>query len=138
MEAGPTTPLTPVLAMAKICITLGILLCLLGLGGYLGTDRESITALIPAFFGLPLAALGVLARNPIRRKSAMHMAVVIALIGLAGSVSGVPGFLNYVQGSTVDRPAAVIAQTIMAVLCAAFVVLAVKSFIDARRTSQAN
>ena len=123
--------------MAKTCIALGILLCLLGLGGYLATGRESVTALIPAFFGLPLAVLGAVALNERRRKHTMHAAVVIAVVGLAGSASGVPGFLDYVQGGEVERPAAVIAQTAMALLCAVFVILAVKSVLDARRAQKA-
>ncbi len=47
--------------MAKITFGLGLVLIVLGLGAYFGTGRESLTALIPAFFGLPLALLGVVA-----------------------------------------------------------------------------
>lgn len=55
--------------MANLGITLGILLTLLGFGAYFGTGRQSITALIPAFVGLPILALGLVARNPGRRKT---------------------------------------------------------------------
>jgi len=118
--------------MAKTCIAFGLLLCLLGLGGYVGTGRESVTALIPAFFGLPLALLGALALEERRRKLTMHVAVVLAVLGLAGSARGLPGFWTYVTGGDVERPIAVLAQTAMAVLCALFVTLAVRSFIAAR------
>ena len=40
--------------MAKTTIIFGVLLVLLGLGSYFGTGRTSLTALIPAGFGLIL------------------------------------------------------------------------------------
>ena len=44
--------------MAKTAITFGIILTLLGLIAYFGISSESITALIPAFFGVPVIILG--------------------------------------------------------------------------------
>jgi hypothetical protein len=49
--------------MAKTAITFGIILTLLGLIAYFGISSESITALIPAFFGVPVIILGWLALN---------------------------------------------------------------------------
>ncbi len=49
--------------MANVTIGLGIVLLALGLGSYFGSGRTSVTALIPAFFGLPLLVLGWLALN---------------------------------------------------------------------------
>jgi hypothetical protein len=119
--------------MAKVCIVFGVVLCLLGVGGWLGTGRTSVTALIPAFLGLPLAVLGALALDERRLKMAMHTAVLLALAGLVGSARGLPGFLTLVRGGEVERPAAVVLQTVTAVLCAAFVALSIKSFVDVRR-----
>ena len=123
--------------MAKVCIVLGIILCLLGVGGYLGTGRESITALIPTFFGVPFVVLGGAGLEERRLKMTMHLAAVLALLGLAGSVRGVPGVVTLLTDGDVERPAAVVLQTAMAVLCAVFLVLAVKSFIDVRRARAA-
>ena len=53
-------------------IVFGMLLIGLGLGGYFGTGTSSLTALIPAAFGLALAGLGVMARDAGKRKLAMH------------------------------------------------------------------
>ena len=47
--------------MTNVTIGLGVVLLALGLGSYFGSGRTSVTALIPAFFGLPLLALGWLA-----------------------------------------------------------------------------
>ena len=59
--------------MAKITIGLGLVLIALGLGSYFGTGQASVTALIPAFFGLPLLLLGLVALKERMRKNAMHM-----------------------------------------------------------------
>ncbi len=42
-------------------------------------------------------------------------------------------FADLITGSAVERPAAAVAQTLMALICLAFVGFGVKSFIDARR-----
>ena len=119
--------------MAKVAIGLGILLILLGVGGYAVSGGASITALIPAFFGRAFLALGFIARKQGRRKHAMHAAAALGLLGFLGSVRGLVGLVTLLSGGAVDRPAAVVAQSVMALLCAVFVVLCVKSFIDARR-----
>ena len=119
--------------MANTTIGFGIVLIVLGLGGYFGTDRVSLTALIPAAFGLLLVIFGALARDEKRRKMAMHIAVTIGLLGFLGTVSGLVKLPTLLSGGEVARPAAVIAQSIMAVLMAVYVGMCVKSFIDARR-----
>ncbi len=119
--------------MANTTIGFGIVLIVLGLGGYFGTDRVSPTALIPAAFGLMLVIFGALARDEKRRKLAMHIAVTVGLLGFLGTVSGLVKLPTLLSGGEVARPAAVISQSIMAVLMAVYVGMCVKSFIDARR-----
>lgn len=119
--------------MASTTIGIGAALILLGLGGYFGTGTSSPTALIPAAFGLLLVLLGGLARDPNRRKMAMHIAVVIGLLGFLGALRGIPATITLLSGGTVARPAAAISQAIMAVLMLIFVALCVRSFIEARR-----
>lgn len=125
--------------MPKPALALGALLILLGLGGYFGSDRASITALIPAFFGLPIGLLGGVALQAGEKVRAhtMHAAVVIALLGLLGSAGGVPGAIKLVTGGDVSRPPAVVAKAIMALFCLIFIALSVKSFIAARRKRSA-
>jgi hypothetical protein len=119
--------------LATTTIGFGIVLILLGLGGYFGTDRVSMTALIPAAFGLLLVIFGMLARDDKRRKLAMHIAVTVGLLGFLGTVPGLVKLPTLLMGGDVQRPPAVIAQSIMAVLMAIYVAMCVKSFIDARR-----
>ena len=123
--------------MAKITTGLGFVLIALGLGSYFGTGRASVTALIPAFFGLPLLLLGLVAMNERMRKAAMHIAVIIGLLGFAGTVSGLMKLPVLLTGGELARPAAVAVQAAMGVLCLLFVLLCLLSFINARRAGAA-
>lgn len=123
--------------MANAAVTVGVVLVVLGLASYAGTGRESVTALIPAFFGVPIVVMGFLGREESRRKHAMHVAATLSLVGFLGSVRGVPGAIRLVTGGEVARPAAALAQTAMAAVCLVFVILAVRSFVAARRARAA-
>ena len=119
--------------MANTTIAFGVVLIVLGLGGYFGTDRVSPTALIPAAFGLLLIVFGVLAKDEKRRKMAMHIAVTVGLLGFLGTITGLLKLFTMLAGGEVARPTAVVAQSIMAILMLVYVGMCVKSFIDARR-----
>ena len=119
--------------MARVTIGFGVVLIALGVVGYIGTGAVSITALIPAIFGAVLAILGWLALTDRFRRHAMHLAAAIALVGFLGAVPGLIGLMDLVSGAEVQRPAAVMSQSIMAILMAVFVGLCVRSFIQARR-----
>ena len=115
-------------SMASTTIVFGVLLTLLGIGGYVLAGGVSPTALIPAFFGLPLVVLGFLARSESIRKHAMHAAAALALVGWAGAV------FSLMRTPAGPRSAiAVFSQSAMVVLTAIFVALCVRSFIAARR-----
>lgn len=118
--------------MPATTIALGAALVILGLAGYGLTGAASLTALIPAAFGLLFVLAGLLARNDRWRMHAMHVAVVIAILGFLGSFRGVLGIGTVFDGTAV-RPAAVVSQTIMALLTLGYIVVAVRSFIQARR-----
>jgi uncharacterized membrane protein len=124
--------------VAKLSIMYGVFFILMGLYGYFGISSESITALIPTFFGIPMLVFGWLGLNEKYLKHAMHGAAVLTLLGFAGTVSGLIKFFKMLGGVQPERPAAVIVQAIMAVLCFIFLVLAVKSFIDVRKNRNKN
>jgi uncharacterized membrane protein len=119
--------------MTALTLWLGIILSAMGIIGYVGSGAESVTALIPTFFGIPFIVLGIVARKEHLRKHMMHGAALLALIGFAGSVRGVSSFLSMLGGADIARPFAAIMQSLMAVLTLAFLLLAIKSFVDARR-----
>ncbi len=118
--------------MPTLALLVGIVLVAVGLGTYVGTGAHAPTALIPAGLGVLIALAGLLARNPRLRMHAMHAAVLVALLGILGCIPGVLR-LPALLGGTAERPVAVIAQLVTFVVCLAFVVSAVRSFIEARR-----
>jgi small-conductance mechanosensitive channel len=128
-------------------VIFGGLLIALGLVGYLGSDRASITALIPALFGLVLVALGLLARKERLRMHVMHAAVLVGLIGFlvpaVRTFGKIPDLVSTGRvmvtrdGVETDATFAVVMQLLMALICAVFVGLCIKSFIDARRARRA-
>jgi hypothetical protein len=117
-------------------IAIGAALIVLGLGGYVLTGAVSLTALIPAAFGLLLVLAGVLARDDRKRMHAMHAAALIAILGFLGSFRGLLGLGKVFDGTAV-RPAAIVAQTIMAVLTLGYIVIALRSFVQARKARRA-
>ncbi len=96
--------------MTKITIGLGLGLIALGLGGYFGTGRASVTALIPAFFGGPLLLLGLVALKERMRTIAIIIVVVIGLLGFVGTVRGLMKLPVLLTSGQLDRPAAVAVQ----------------------------
>ena len=121
--------------MANTTIVLGIVLIALGLISFFSTGMQSVTALIPAFLGLPILVLGFLTRKESARKMAMHIAMGLGLLGLIGSFSGLIKLIMLFSGTEVARPAAVIAQAIMAILCIVYLILGIRSFIEVRKKS---
>jgi hypothetical protein len=75
--------------MASYAVAFGALLIGLGAWGYLGAEEvhRSVTALIPAFVGLPLLLLGFLAFKEKMRKHAMHAAAAIGLLGFVAAAA---------------------------------------------------
>lgn len=122
--------------MANTTISFGTALILLGIGGFVATGSAQPTALIPAGFGLLLVVLGMLARNPKLRRHVMHGAALLGVIGVGGSAGGLIQLAKLLSGEAIARPAAAIAQSLMALLCIAFVALTVRSFVAVRVASR--
>ena len=96
--------------MPSLTRTIGFLLILLGVVGYVATGRASVTALIPAFVGAVFLVLALVARNADARRHAMHAAVALALLGVFGTA---PRILTALRAGDISRPA-VMAQIAMA------------------------
>lgn len=122
--------------MAKVSIFFGALLFILGFVAYVGTGSAHPTALIPIYFGLPLVVFGYLAKSPIesRRKLYMHINVTVGLLGFLGAVGSAIHAYGHARSLGVDPDMKAIgAQLIMAALLFIYVMMCVRSFIDARR-----
>ena len=63
--------------------------------------------------------------------------ILLGVDAYLGTVKGLIKLPALFAGAPVERPAAIIAQAVMAVLCVVFIALCVKSFIDARRGKKA-
>ena len=119
--------------MAGMMIVFGLLLILTGTVGYVGTGFASITALIPAFLGLPVLVLGANALRKGAGKFTTYGAVVIAALGFAGTAAGLLQLITLLASGEVARPSAVIVQSMTAIFCAIFITLCIKSVITIKR-----
>ena len=113
--------------MSNSTIGYGALLTALGVGGYHASGKQSKTALIPAAFGAAALGLGLLAKNDRLRTPALAGATLVGLAGLAGSARGLTKLPTLLRGGEVERPAAVVAQSVMAGLSAIYLVSRVMS-----------
>jgi len=122
--------------MVKIAFVFGVLLILLGVGTYFvaETENRSPTALIPSVAGVLIAICGFVAANPNARKHAMHAAAMIGTLGFLAGVGGIVRVLA--KTGTLPDGLKMVGMGGMALLCAVFVGLCVKSFVDVRRARQ--
>lgn len=120
--------------MPNLIMSVGAVLAVLGAVAYVASDRASLTALIPTFFGLPLIALGLAARQPRWRTPAVLAAALLGVGGVLGSLRGVAQ-LPALLGGTVERPFAVVVQILMAAICAVLLAACVRFFQSGRAPS---
>jgi len=106
----------------------GIILVVMGVLFYLfPEDKQSVTALIPSFIGLGLFIPGYFAyTNENMRMHAMHVAVLVALIGTLGGAMGIP---DAIAG---DWGRATIARIVLLLLCGEYMFFSIMSFRAAR------
>jgi hypothetical protein len=95
----------------------------------MASGHASPTALIPAAFGIAIAVLALIGRA--RESLRMHLMHVAVLLGLLGFIF--PAGRVIANYTTFSVSAATVSQLAMSIICLVFVVLSVRSFIDARR-----
>ena len=120
--------------MAKLTIGFGVLLVAISAGFWFAMGRAESAALHPAGVGMVLILCGLLANteNVKRRMLWMHIAVTFGLIGFL--ITGIRAGLNLLRGTVSVNPVAFDERAVVAVVCFAYIVLCVRSFISARRT----
>ncbi|TLP75626.1 hypothetical protein [Nesterenkonia sphaerica] len=124
--------------MPKLTFITGAILVVVGLAGYLfsiakGTDHW--TALIPSLVGLLLLVSGAIALKNLM--VGVHIALVLALIGALGMLMPLAN-LGALFAGEAERPAAVLTALISLIVLVVYLVLGVRSFIQARRWKKAN
>ncbi|HLI76291.1 MAG TPA: hypothetical protein VKV02_05040 [Acidobacteriaceae bacterium] len=120
--------------MARLTRVFGVILVVLGAVYFFLTGSAHPTALIPAAFGFLLFVCGLLANTEDRgrRMLWMHIAVTVGLIGFlfpairGGMALARSNYLTQVQRTAAQE------EIVMAVVCAVFTALCVRSFIVAR------
>jgi hypothetical protein len=122
--------------MAKVTLVFAVLLIALGLGSYFGTGSQHPTALIPTWFGIALGLCGFLAMSPDagRRKLFMHINVTIGLLGFLGAAGRAIQSYGHARSEGIEPDRIALgAQATMAGLLLIYVLMCVRSFIEARR-----
>lgn len=126
--------------MPVIALVVGVVLAAQGLLAYLTAEPDPVkgvspTALIPAFFGVPILLSGLLAMKSGWRKHAMHAAVTVGLLGALAGWGRAISVL--VKGAPLANNWPLMNVLFMALICTVFVVMCVQSFIAARKRQQA-
>ena len=119
--------------MPSFTLRVGILLVVFGGASYITTGGVSLTALIPSVIGALLAICGLVAlRNDRLRPHAMHVAALLALVGVIGTASALLRLPALIAGEAMSRRPAVVARMGMALILVVYLGFSVKSFVDAR------
>ena len=104
----------------------GLFMVIWGISISLISGSSSITSMIPAFIGVPLAFIGFLSMiKPTFRKALMHIAVVIGIFAFLGGLDFFRGmFTNYYAG---------LSKLMLLITGFVYVYFCVQSFIFVRR-----
>ena len=104
----------------------GLFMVIWGISISLISGSSSITSMIPAFIGVPLAFIGFISLiKPTFRKALMHIAVVIGIIAFLGGLDFFRGmFNNYYAG---------LSKLMLLITGFVYVYFCVQSFIFVRR-----
>ncbi len=104
----------------------GLFMVVWGISITLISGSSSITSMIPAFIGVPLAFIGFISMiKPTFRKALMHIAVVIGIIAFLGGLDFFRGmFTNYYAG---------LSKLMLLITGFFYVYFCVQSFIFVRR-----
>lgn len=118
--------------MTRLTFAVGGLLVATGIIAYLASESNSMTALIPSALGVLLLIAAAVSRAPKARRHAIHAALAVAVLGVAGTAMNVMK-LGELFAGTAERPNAVIASTITFGVLLVFLIVGVASFVRARR-----
>ena len=114
------------LTIEFLTILYGLFMVIWAISISLISGSSSITSMIPAFIGVPLAFIGFISMiKPTFRKALMHIAVVIGIIAFLGGLDFFRGmFNNYYAG---------LSKLMLLITGFVYVYFCVQSFIFVRR-----
>lgn len=112
-------------AVPMLSVAGGGVLVATGVVAYVITDFASVTALIPAVFGVILVVAGTVGLRTDRERESVYATAVVAAVGALGSTRGVPDKISLLRGDPVETPVAAVSQGVMLGVCVVLVVAAV-------------
>jgi hypothetical protein len=120
--------------MVRATIVYGGALVVLGVLAYILSAAASVTALIPAFLGVVVLALGIAGRAfPGAALFVVVAAALVAVVAVFGSFRGVAAFLELIGGQQVERPIAAVAQALTVLLSVGYLVVIARRWMAGRR-----
>ena len=118
--------------MVPFTTLFGGLLILLGVISFFVTGGESITALIPSFFGFGIGTIGAWARNKQTLRKPLGIATFLAFIGFIATLDGI--FDLYADITTGQA----ISKALMAVFCFIYLVVSGVWYFSGKGKSDSN
>ena len=116
--------------MVKLTGIFGIILIVIGMSGLLIVRQPLLSEAIPILLGLALTLLSQTAKREIYFKKSMQAAVLLAFLGFLGSgLKVIDGLFIKVSVQTL---AVFLMQSILMLVCAVYIGLAVKAHFEAR------
>ncbi len=107
--------------ISSLIFGFAVLLIVVGIFAYFVTAANSITALIPAFVGIPMLIAGYATTRPRYRTIGLYAAAGLALLMVIGSFRGISGFISGITGKGEISGAAWL-QVVLAVLSILFLI----------------
>jgi hypothetical protein len=113
-------------------LVLGLALVVLGISAYVLSNFASVTALIPAVFGVLIVLLSVVGRQTDRHRLASYGIGLLAVLGVLGSARGIPAMIALLTGKSVASTIAAVSQGAMIVICLILLATVVKYVLATR------
>ncbi|MGF1470660.1 MAG: hypothetical protein ACFB50_02825 [Rubrobacteraceae bacterium] len=113
--------------MSRLTFGFGVVLVLIGVVTYFATGGASVTALIPAFIGVPVLVAGFLTARPGTRSLGLYLATALALLMAFGTLRGVSGLF---EG---DFSSSTVINLVLLLMSAGYLVVAAREIFTSRR-----
>jgi len=106
----------------RLTFLLGFLLLAVGTGGYVLSDRVSLTALIPSVFGVLVLGLNAFSSHARLGSAARVCLLVVTTFGVVLPQRGLLGFFRSILASEFHFRMVTLSQAAMGILCFAVLV----------------
>ncbi len=117
---------------ASVGLILGGVLIVVGIGAYVLSNFASVTAFIPTIFGAAIAGFAALGRDDTRERIAIYAIGALAILGIVGSVRGIPDIVALLTGGSVESVVAPVTQGAMIVVCLVLILAVGRYLLDTR------